>query len=253
MAITAEWLAHGALHDNPGLSFHGIDDLRILKGVTLEAGARVEIQVLAGRATHEDGFEAVPVEMRSGSTLHARASIVLCSRLPEDRPAISAPARGAGFPASDVYSEGRLFHGPDFQGLEAVEEVTESGATALVKTAPPPAAWMRSPLRSTWIADPLVLDACFQLMILWGFEARGVGSLPTRIARYRQFRRQFPRDGARVTARVERQSEHAAEATIEVCDRAGSLVARIEGYECVLDASLSTAFARNQLAEQVGP
>ena len=27
MALTVEWLAHAALHGNPGLAFHGLDNL----------------------------------------------------------------------------------------------------------------------------------------------------------------------------------------------------------------------------------
>ena len=37
MAVMIEWMAHGAIHNNPGLRFHGFNDLRILKGVILEA------------------------------------------------------------------------------------------------------------------------------------------------------------------------------------------------------------------------
>ena len=35
MAMIVEWMAHGAIHNNPGLRFHGFNDLRVLKGVTL--------------------------------------------------------------------------------------------------------------------------------------------------------------------------------------------------------------------------
>ena len=36
-------------------------------------------------------------------------------------------------------------------------------------------------------------------------------------------------------------------AAIEFVDPAGTLIARIEEYECVLDAALNAAFRRNQL------
>ncbi|WP_279384587.1 SDR family NAD(P)-dependent oxidoreductase [Geotalea toluenoxydans] len=39
MAVIVEWLAHGALHGNPGLRFHGFNDLRICKGVVFEQGS----------------------------------------------------------------------------------------------------------------------------------------------------------------------------------------------------------------------
>ena len=32
-ALTLEWLAHAALHRNPGLQFHGFDEARVLTRV----------------------------------------------------------------------------------------------------------------------------------------------------------------------------------------------------------------------------
>ena len=39
LALTLEWLAHGALHENAGLTFHGCDDLRVLHGIVLDGDA----------------------------------------------------------------------------------------------------------------------------------------------------------------------------------------------------------------------
>jgi hypothetical protein len=95
------------------------------------------------------------------------------------------------------------------------------------------------------------LDASFQMMILWCFEFEGAGSLPTGAARYRQYRRDFPADGTQIAIRIVGAAEHAAEAEIEYLDSQGNLVARMDGYECVIDYSLLEAFARNQLPEEV--
>ena len=102
-------------------------------------------------------------------------------------------------------------------------------------------------MRSSWLADPMILDASFQMMILWSFQQTGAASLPTRIVSYRQFQRQFPKDGASLNIRIENTSKHSATATIEVFDKQQNLLARIEGYECVIDASLNDAFKRNTL------
>ena len=92
-----------------------------------------------------------------------------------------------------------------------------------------------------------MIDGAFQLMILWSFVARGVGSLPTKVKKYRQFVRAFPAAGAKIQARVTKVAEHAAEAVIEFIDEAGKVLARIDGYECVMDASLKGAFAMHEL------
>jgi NAD(P)-dependent dehydrogenase (short-subunit alcohol dehydrogenase family)/acyl carrier protein len=249
-ALIIEWLAHAAMHENPGLAFHGFDDLRILKGVTIDRKESVSIHVLTGPAVSRDGLEVVPAELRTGNVLRARASILLASQLPAGT-AGAAPAAHLPYSAGEkgAYADGRLFHGPALQGIRSIEGWSDEGLIARAAAAPAAAEWVQHSLRSSWLADPLALDAAFQLMILWCFEARGVGSLPTGIARYRQFARTFPQAGTRIQVRVTHAAEHSATAAIEFHEAAGGLVARIEGYQCVLDATLEKSFALNQLAE----
>jgi len=199
MAMIVEWLAHGALHGNPGFRFHGFNDLRICKGVTFEQTSPCCLRVLAGRAEKRDSLYYVPVELTSSGhdgrgILHARAE--------------------------------------------------------MVKAAPVPSKWIKQPLRNIWLTDPLVIDCAFQLMILWSFERFGSGSLPSFAGRYRQFQGSFPRNGAQIVIRVTAEREHSASADMEFLDRnTGKLIARLEGYECVIDPSLERAFRRNQLSQ----
>jgi acyl transferase domain-containing protein/NAD(P)-dependent dehydrogenase (short-subunit alcohol dehydrogenase family) len=259
MAIIVEWLAHGALHGNPGFRFHGFNDLRICKGVVFEEDTCCTLRVLAGRAEKRDTFHLVPVELtgtgpEGRSLLHARAEIVLATRLPEGiRSIIEIPETPYQPGNGELYDRERLFHGPELHGIEQVIGCSEKGIAAMVKGAPPPAAWIRQPLRSIWITDPLVIDSAFQMMILWSFERFGAGSLPCFAGRYRQFIESFPREGVQVVIRVTAEREHSALADMEFLDRhTGKLVARLEDYECVIDPSLKQAFKRNQLA-QPGP
>src|SRR6185369_11097711 len=63
LALTVEWLAHGALHGNPGFRFHGFNNLRICKGVIFEQGAACTLSIMAGRAEKHDSLFIVPVEL----------------------------------------------------------------------------------------------------------------------------------------------------------------------------------------------
>jgi hypothetical protein len=103
-------------------------------------------------------------------------------------------------------------------------------------------------LRQTWITDPLVLDASYQLMILWSQKVLRTPSLPCAFAAYRQFKSAFPKEGVRVEIRVIESSPNRALANMEFFDAHGQLVALLTGYECVIDASLKDAFRRNQLS-----
>ncbi|HMB06183.1 MAG TPA: SDR family NAD(P)-dependent oxidoreductase, partial [Isosphaeraceae bacterium] len=254
MVLTLEWLAHGALHRNPGLLFHGIDEFRVLKGVILRDGRPEAVRVLAGKAAREDGLYRVPVELRGTSGdgrefAHARGEVVLADRYPQARPAIDL-AGLRPYPADPgTFYRAVLFHGPDLQGIDRVEGCGPSGIAGVASTAPSPSAWIVRPLRQAWLADPLALDCAFQMVVLWGVDRHGSGSLPTSLGRYRQFRRAFPAGQVRIAAQVTQAREHRALADIEFLDADGQLVARIEDYECVIDASLNQAFRHNRLVQ----
>jgi hypothetical protein len=149
------------------------------------------------------------------------------------------------YTAEEVYRRGLLFHGPALQGIEQIDGCGEPGISGTIRSAPVPAEWLRLPLRHHWLSDPLVIDGSFQLMILWSIEQRGAASLPCHVRRYRQYRRAFPAVGARVVVSVDRASDLHALADIDFLSGDGKLVARIEGYECIIDPALERAFKRN--------
>ena len=249
MALVLEWLADGAMHENPGLQFHGVDDLRIFKGLILDPHASIKIQILAGPAQTQNDTKIIPVELRTGPTLHARATIVLASSLPKAEPAHEklTNLNPYSFANEDIYPSARLFHGKALQAIQSIEGCSTEGIVAQVAAAPLPPEWMTQPMRSAWLSDPLSIDAAFQLMILWCFETRAVGSLPTRLSHYRQYRRSFPATGVTVVIRAAAIDEHTAGAEIEFLDSTGALVARIDGYQCVMDPTLLESFSGNQL------
>ena len=256
MAMIAEWMGHGALHNNPGFRLHGFNDLRILKGVVFDQNKPCSIRILTGKARKRDAFHTVPVELVSGNesreVLHARAEILLATKLPEGiRSITEIPARSYPHQDGEFYSQGILFHGPHLQGIIQVDACSPEGIVASVKPAPDPREWIAEPLRNSWLTDPLAIDCAFQLMILWSFERSGKASLPCFAGRYRQFQPTFPPEGVQIVIQVTRENEQSATADMEFFDpRTGKLVARLEGYECVIDASLNSAFRRNRLPQQ---
>ena len=247
-AVITEWLAHAALHGNPGLVFHGFNGLKIYKGIILNGETR-RISALAGKAVKKDGFFAVPVELRGpAGELHSGAEILLAPSLP--KPAAAAPEfalKPYPRPVERAYRE-ILFHGEDMRFIRSVAGVSEKGIVLEAAAALPPASWLRRPLRDRWLADPAALDAAFQGMILWTFENSGACSLPNSAASYRQYAAAFPAAGVRIVARVTSSSDHGARADIDFVDANGVLVARLEGYESTVDKSLNEAFRRTELS-----
>jgi acyl transferase domain-containing protein/acyl carrier protein/NAD(P)-dependent dehydrogenase (short-subunit alcohol dehydrogenase family) len=248
VAVIIEWFAHGALHLNPGMQFQGFDDFRILKGVTLKADEGIHLRILAGTIIHKGDVSFVPVELRSDELLHASAVMILADSYETNvLPQLKAVSEKYKLKQSEYYQNGQLFHGQDLQGITEVTHCSDKGIVANVSSAPQPSTWMNQPIRSSWLTDPLILDSAFQMMILWSFEEKGIASLPTVIASYRQYQRSYPKDGAKIVTVVNEQTDHRANAAIEFLDSKGQLIALMDGYECVRDSSLQIAFNKNEL------
>lgn len=251
-AVTMEWLGQAAIHANPGLVLGGIEDFRILRGVVLDGGART-LHWLTGAPTKRGGEFVVPVEMRSigrgdREILHARAQAVLASARPapasDDRATIETLSERPFSLAIDAAYGKVLFHGEHFRAIQAISGISPRGLVADVRTAPNAREWMAQPIRGEWLTDPLAIDAAFQLAILWCHEELSALSLPSGLAAYRQYHARFPRDGVRVTLRVTESSRARVTADFVFSDHHGTIVARIDGYQCTVDAGLSAAFRK---------
>ena len=126
-----------------------------------------------------------------------------------------------------------------------------SGIAAKIRSAPEPGVWMRDPRRRQWQLDPLALDCAFQMLIVWSWRVRQAPSLPTGMGKYRQFVKNVAASGGqavRAVARITRQSAAQAWAEVDFLDEKGRVLARLEEYECVIDAGLAKAFKKNQIA-----
>ena len=253
-AMTLEWLAHGALHGNPGLRFVGVDDLRIFKGVRVQTNESLRVRICAAKAQKRGEEFHVLAELCSGGSngrrvLHARANVVLAAKQPD----AGAARTSRDLPALDqsietIYAE-TLFHGPAMRGLLDIESCGDAGLVARCRVAPPPRDWMKEPVRSEWIADPLALDSGLQAMIVWTSDRVGELSLPSRFTRYRQFVASFPKEGARIVIEVHERTNGKVVSDIDWIGDDGKLLARLEGYESILDSSLGKAFRHNRLDE----
>jgi len=248
MALMAEWFGHGALHENPGLLLHGLEDMRVLNGIRLGAETKL-IRVLAGKARRKNGFFEVDLELRNGvregkDILHSRARAVLTedySRPPAYRLPEALSCNHYPRSAAEIY-EKILFHGAHLHGLRWVQCCTADGMVADVTGAPDPAQWIAVPLRNSWLCDPLVLDSAFQMASLWCFEQRGCVSLPIHAASYRQFRTAFPTEGIKVALEVREATEKKMRGDFTFLDADSQVIARLTGYEAVMDPLLNRAF-----------
>ena len=252
VAVIMEWLAQGALHNNPGLLLRGLDDIRVLKGVILDDGP-VDLQVMAGNIVRKDDEFEVGVELRSvdvsGKTIsHTRAKAILAASV-DSAPLFdmddSLKSRKYPRGVSGAYDY-VLFHGQDFRGITAIEGWSEKGMVVSVKAAAAPEKMMTAPLRSSWIGDPLAVDVALQVGILWSFEEMGAVSLPSSGAKYRQYVSAFPAEGTTCVLRVTESRSRRLIADVTLLDKSGNVVACLEGFKWTVDKSLAAAFGHDK-------
>ena len=213
-ALITEWFGHGALHGNPGLVLHGIDDMRVLKGIKLDQQKKL-IRLFAGKADRKGSHFEVGVELRDGvlegkDVIHSRAKAILTHKLPaapifeSTRP---LPSNGYSRSMKEVYDK-ILFHGPALRGIKEITDCASWGISAKISSAPAPETWVTEPLRSAWISDPLALDCAFQLATVWCYEETGAVSLPSYCRQYRQYCTTFPGEGVIAVLQVTDLSGH---------------------------------------------
>jgi len=248
-ALLTEWIGHSALHDNPGLLLQRVEDMRLLKGIRMDEDRKV-IRLLAGKPRKNEGSTwEVDVEIRNGiqdvrEVLHSKARALLSNRLPEppeydSRRIESFPSYGKSI--REVY-ENVLFHGHALQGIRKIIGLSDKGMAAEVAPAPSPERWMERPMRSRWIADPLVLDSAFQMACLWCYEQRGMVSLPSFVASFRQYCRKFPDTPVTAILEVTDVTEHKMTGDVTILDSDQRVAAELKGYEAIMDDSLFKAF-----------
>jgi hypothetical protein len=248
LALMTEWFAHGALHENPGLILHGLDEIRVMKGIRLE-NEKAQIRLLAGKPQKRGEFFEVEVELRNAATaakdiIHSKARAVLCDSLiaAPDFQTAANPATGAYDKGMDEVYSGILFHGPQLHAIRQIISCSSRGMVAHISAAPAPTQWMTAPLRNIWIADPLILDGAFQMATVWCFEEKGTVSLPSFAESYRQYCHRLPADGVKVVLAVKEATNRKMRGDFTFLDSKDAVVARLIGYEAVMDASLIRAF-----------
>ena len=226
----------------------GFDDIRVLKGLKLDDDPlRLSVTVKPDTSGDDRRVYAMTLESEdAGGNLCAHASARIATGRPEPVPeqADAEPVSGGKpFPytVTEVYDK-ILFHGPLLQGLEEIYAFSSRGIAAQVRSAPLPDSWMKKPLRKHWTADPLVLDAAFQLASIWCYVEKGMVSLPSFVKHYRQCQPAYPRKGTRVVLTVRETTRNKLTGDFHFYDGGGNLIAWLTGYEAVMDPSLYKAF-----------
>ncbi len=155
-----------------------IRELRLFQGVRVDAPRHLEARVQGEKAElFQRAGEGAPV-------LSYRAEIGAAS-IPDLPPALEGGAP-APIPLSAFYG-GITFHGPQLQGITAIDGVGPGFVRGRVRTAKPEA-WTPSGTQAAFAVDPLAFDSAMQMAALVAYARWSRAGTPIGFDRYVQLK-----------------------------------------------------------------
>lgn len=248
MAVASELMCQAAVSNNPGLEFVGYNEMKLLKGVVLNNESEL-LKVFASQAELQpDGTYISHAEIRTDGVkwehTNAKADIILAPKgLTRKSPDAVVVDSNKTYSRSveEAYKE-CLFHGEFLQAITEFMGWSEKGMVAISDTSKPVEEWFLNSRFTNWQSDPLMIDAAYQLMILWTTEVLGAPSLPNYANSYRQYVKSLDCQPVIISAKAAPKGSSAATADIQFRNQDGKVLAEIKGYECAVSAKLTEAF-----------
>lgn len=266
--VSMEMLAEAAAALCPGQLVVGMRDVRGHQWIGLDDG-HATVRLVARRDPTGDGREVKVELQRLGDDAAAGSESgtlvfegVVCFADSYPTPPALTPLRLSAEQryaqsAGALYSSGRMFHGPRFQGVISLARWGEDGTEATLETLPTHNLFASTPT-PTLVTDPVLLDAAGQLVGFWAIERLryGVGTFPFALKELRLFG-PSPASGTPVRgrARIAFVNERQVRAEIDLVGPDGCLLAQLVGWSdhCLdLTKSLSQAMKSSQQEAALG-
>jgi len=245
------WFINSCESLNPGYQVYSITDYRVFKGVVFDdqspGNYLMELQEL------EKSADAMILRGKISSDLpdsnirfHYQAQVELRKAIPE-RPRISsfniepdAPVDG-----KQLYDSKILFHGPRFQGIHQVLNISPAGLTTECRLPQFPTEEMgQFPVNSF---NPYLADIHLQSLLIWAHSQTGSIGLPLQIAGGIQYHPAPFDTPTYATMTVKSSTPHKLVADVISHDRDGYVYTHVTDAEITLNKNLFKLFKDNQL------
>ncbi len=178
LVLVVEWFARALRQRYPHLTLLSLNDLKVLRGVSLGDEKTGRLLHVDFTNVHQNGTLTLQLELRGpDEVVHYRCQAELDSGPAlMTNPASFQRGSGASWPWTIEQAYDQLFHGPDFHVLRSLDSIGETSASATLNGVQLKE-WEGGP----WTTDPAALDGGLQVALLWGIHRTGRQSLPSAI------------------------------------------------------------------------
>lgn len=190
-AVALELMAEAAQAAAPaGWQVTHVEDVRMFSGIVFQQPEK-QLVIEAAPVTREDraGHWRVRIfDAAQRKRPHYQATVRVALDRPVPPPAPELGRIATRFPldtVSDAYDKW-LFHGPLFRAIVELPGLDASGVDAIFHPSCPRKCLGRDDLPG-WLIDPVVIDACPQLAMLWSRASYDTSPLPNRVGVLHRF------------------------------------------------------------------
>lgn len=248
------WFINSCESLNPDYQFYAVSDYRVFKGIVFDD--QFPEQYLMELQELEKSPDAMILRGKISSELpdgnirfHYQAQIELRKTLPE-RPRISAFNLQEENPIDGptLYESKVLFHGPRFQGIRQVLNISANGLTTECMLPHIPIEEMGQFPVNTF--NPYLADIHLQSLLIWANSQIGSIGLPLQIAGGIQYH-PVPFDiPTYATMTVKSSTPHKLVADVTSHDRDGLIFSQVIDAEITLNEKLFDLFKESQLENE---
>jgi hypothetical protein len=238
MAMAMEMMAEAAAYRYPDYYLKSLNDLKVFKGIIVGHGAEhIHIVVTPQMKGREHiVLKAQIRNPRQEECVYYEARLELGKEPCIFRPHVAIELREAepfDLSVGEAYRR-HLFHGPIWQGIEAIQSIGRDGIVGRLKPSRPEGFIQGACRQHDWLVDPLVIDSGLQLAALWTRCRFNITPLPSRIKKYSQYDHSPGAGPLRCEVHVGApESKGIKEADLYFVKTDGQLFAWIQGLEII--------------------
>jgi NAD(P)-dependent dehydrogenase (short-subunit alcohol dehydrogenase family) len=245
------WFINSCESLNPGYQFFAVRDYQVFKGIVFDELAPQEyiLDLQEKSKTPESVILVGKISSQNpdgNDRFHYQAQVEMRKSLPE-RPRIQdfnlapeSPIAGESLYASKV-----LFHGPRFQGIQRVLNISSAGLTTECLLPSFPVEQMgQFPVRTF---NPFLADVHLQSLLIWSNAQTGSIGLPLQIAGGTQYQAVAFDELTYATMIVKSSTPHKLVADVISHDQEGYIFSEVVDAEITLNQKLFELFKENQM------
>ncbi len=242
------WMGNVCEQLYPGFHMFSCDNYQVLKGIVFDDAAGPAKQYILDLEETEKSGGTVAFKAVIRSTApdgkpryHYRAEITLKQTLPDAPlyPAFDGAETGPIL-NTELYQNGTLFHGPCFQGVERVLNISPQKVT--MRCALPEISPAQQGQFQVRHFNPFIADGQFQSLVIWARHFHQAGSLPLQAGRGEQYRPIPFGETSYVSMEVKSSSDSKLVADIITHDAGGLVYARVLDAEVTISKQLNHLF-----------